>query len=243
MDWNAIAAFLGKVVAIGGGAAAAAYGVFIFLGRSWIESKFQERLNAVKHDHDKELQRLKIEIDSLLGGTLKLQEREFEVLPEAWRLLDEAKGLVAWIVHPMQEYPDLNRMTSQRFEEALAATELTEADKDEIRRAQDHNKEYIRLIFWSRLARVRKAHSNLHAYIQKNAIFLPEEMKDRYVTIGSLMWKALVAKQVGHQVDDWKMQTEGWEQVGKEIEPLYKEIERESRARLRAHAEGKALKG
>ncbi|MBN4747475.1 hypothetical protein HUS70_23120, partial [Pandoraea nosoerga] len=53
MDWNAIAAFFGKAVAIGGGAVAVAYGAFVFLGQKWIENTFQARLNALKHAHDK----------------------------------------------------------------------------------------------------------------------------------------------------------------------------------------------
>jgi hypothetical protein len=231
-----ISAFIGNVVAYGGGGAAVAYLLFQFLGKKWIENKFQERLDALKHEQAKEVQRLKIEIDSLLGGVLKLQEREFSILPEAWRLLDEAKGLVAWVVHPMQEYPDLNRMDELRFEEILKSSDLSEADQADVRRASDHNKEYIRLIFWKRLSRVRKTHGELQSFVAKNAIFLPEAMKGRYEKICSLMWSAIVAKQIGHQADDWKMQEEGWDKVEKEIDPLYKEIEKESRARLRAHA-------
>lgn len=233
---NEIYAFIGNVVAYGGGGAAVAYLLFQFLGKSWIENRFKERLEALKHDQAKEVQRLKIEIDSLLGGVLKLQEREFAILPEAWRLLDEAKGLVSWLVHPMQEYPALDRMSIDRFNEFMKTADLGEADKSEISNAADKDKTYIRLIFWRRLARVRKAHGELQSYIAKNAIFLPEAMKERYEKICELMWSAIVSKQVGHEHDDWKMQGQGWEKIQKEIDPLYKEIEKESRARLRAHA-------
>lgn len=230
-----ISAFIGGIVAYGGGGAAVAYLLFQFLGKKWIENRFQERLDALKHEQAKEVQRLKIEIDSLLGGVLKLQEREFAVLPEAWRLLDETKDLVTWLVHPMQEYPDLNQMSPARFEAVLQGSELSDVDKDDVRGAADRNKEYIRVVFWRRLYRVRKAHGELSSYISKNAIFFPAAMKERYEKICKLLWSAIVSKQIGHQAEDWKMETEGWEKVEKEITPLYVEIEKEIRARLRAH--------
>ena len=68
--------FLGKIVSYGGGAAVISYFIFQFLGKSWIESKFAERLDQLKHQHALELLRLRIEIDSLLSGVLKLQERD-----------------------------------------------------------------------------------------------------------------------------------------------------------------------
>lgn len=87
--------FLGKIVAIGGPAAVIAFLLFRYLGKSWIESKFSERLEQFKHQQALEIQRLRIEIDSTLSGVLKIQEKEFETLPEAWGKLDEANNLVA----------------------------------------------------------------------------------------------------------------------------------------------------
>jgi len=72
--------FLGEVIAYGGGAAAIAYILFQYLGKKWIENKFAERLDQLKHQHALGLQRLRVEIDSMLSGTLKLQEREFQFL-------------------------------------------------------------------------------------------------------------------------------------------------------------------
>lgn len=125
--------FLGEVIAYGGGAAVVAYLLFQYLGKTWIENKFAERLDYLKHQHALELQRLRVEIDSMLGATLKLQEREFQFLPEAWHKLDEAHGLVAWLVSPFQEYPNLDRSTPQQLDEFLATTEFTESQREEIR--------------------------------------------------------------------------------------------------------------
>src|SRR5215510_4277659 len=100
--------FFAQMLVSAGGAAAVAYLLFQWLGKKWIENKFAQRLDQLRHQQALELQRLRVEIDAMLSGALKLQEKEFSVLPEAWAKLHEAHGLVSWIVSPMQEYPDVD---------------------------------------------------------------------------------------------------------------------------------------
>ena len=68
--------FLGEVLIYGGTAAAIAYLLFQYLGKTWIENKFAQRLDQLRHQQALELQRLRVEIDSLLSGVLKLQEKD-----------------------------------------------------------------------------------------------------------------------------------------------------------------------
>ena len=91
---------LGEFIAYGSGAAGVAFLLFRYLGKSWIESKFSERLEQFKHQQAIEIQRLRVKIDSTLSGVLKIQEKEFETLPEAWSKLDEAYGHVTALVSP-----------------------------------------------------------------------------------------------------------------------------------------------
>lgn len=126
--------FFGEVVLYGGGSATVAYFLFRHLGQRWIEAKFAERLEAFKHEQAKELQRLKVEVESLLSGALKIQDREFTVLPEAWHKLNEAYSLTAWVVSPIQQYPDVSRMADDELEEFLATSELLETQRARVAR-------------------------------------------------------------------------------------------------------------
>ena len=94
-------------------------GIALFIvrqfGKSWIETKFTERLQRSKHELDLEIQRLRVEIDSQLSGVLKAQEKEFETLPEAWGKLSNAHGLLAALVNPLQYWPELDRVTEARL--------------------------------------------------------------------------------------------------------------------------------
>src|SRR5258708_40368344 len=107
--------YFAKLVLFSGGAVAVAYAVFRYLGKSWIESKFAERLQSLKHDQAIELQRLRVQIESMLSGALKLQELEFKVLPEAWKKLDDAYGMLRWVTSSYQEYPKIEGMTEKEL--------------------------------------------------------------------------------------------------------------------------------
>ncbi|MBL4652322.1 MAG: hypothetical protein JKY53_05580 [Flavobacteriales bacterium] len=51
---------------------AAAYALFRFLSKKWIENKFSKSLEKFKHRQDIEINRLQLEIDTTLSGTLKI---------------------------------------------------------------------------------------------------------------------------------------------------------------------------
>jgi hypothetical protein len=176
-----------------------------------------------------------VEIDALLSGAIKLQEKEFAVLPEAWAKLDEAHGLVAWLVSPMQQYADVQRMNAAQLEEFLDGTEFTPSQKDEIRASGEKNKTYQEIIFWYRRQKVQKAFGELQTYVARNGIFLPSDLKDKFTKIAEALWSAIVSKEVGHEAKDWKMQREGWKKIKEETEPLYKSIEADIQARLQSH--------
>lgn len=233
---DAILKFLGEVIAYGGGAAVVAYLLFQYLGKTWIENKFAERLDQLKHQHALELQHLRVEIDSMLGATLKLQEREFQFLPEAWAKLDEAHGLVSWLVSPVQNYPDLDRSTPQQLDEFLTTTEFTESQKEEIRSSSSRLETYRDIVFWYRLSKVKKAIADLNSFIARNGIFFPPEVKEKFARVSEMLWSAVVSKEVGYEAKDYKMQNEGWKKIKDESEPLYKSIEAEIQSRLQSHA-------
>lgn len=236
---DAIFSFLGQLVAYGGGAAAVAYVLFQYLGKKWIENKFAERLEHLRHTQALELQRLRVEIDSLLSGAIKLQDKEFEALPEAWVKLDEAFGQVSRLVSPMQHYPDLDRLDTAQLDEFLATTKFTETQKNEMRRESRKTTKYQELIFWYRLSDVRQAVAELHNYVERNSIFMPPDLKKLFEQAANDLWSAMISKEVGHNVKDWKMQNEGWDKVKKEVEPLRGKIQAAIYQRLQIHGKGK----
>lgn len=235
--------FLLQMLAYGGGSAAVAYLLFQWLGKTWIENKFAQRLDQLRHQQALELQRLRVEIDAMLSGALKLQEKEFSVLPEAWAKLDEAHGLVSWLVAPLQEYADVNLMTNPQLEEFLAGTTFTDSQKEDVRSARDKGKTYQDILFWHRLRKVKTAFADLQNYVARNGIFLPPDIEAKFRQIAEMLWSAVVSKEVGHEAKDWEMQREGWDKIKKEAEPLYLEIKGLIQTRLQSHAHKSCTSG
>jgi hypothetical protein len=227
--------FLGGVVAYGGGAVAIAFLFFRFLSKSWLENKFAQKLEQFKHQQALEIQRLRVEIDSMLSGVLKIQEKEFETLPEAWCKLDEAYGRVSALAAPLQQYPDLEHMTAVQLEEFLGGSELLESQKADVRNSTDRLKTYQDAIFWHKLHTVKKACADLHNYVARWGIFFPLELKEKFARISEELWSSVSSVELGHQFNDYRMRNEGWKKTRADVEPLYKAIESDIQARLHSH--------
>lgn len=223
------------------GAAPAAYGLFQFLGKSWIESKFERQLQELKHKQAQELHRLRVEIDSTLSATLKLQEKEFEVLPEAWRLLNITFGATASISSPIQTYPDLDRKTTVEIEEILSSTDLLDSQKDRIRNSNEKGKQYLDEFFWLRLQNAEKSRQNLQNYLSLNGIFFPPSVKEMFQKILLKLNEAISGIEVYTEFGDWKERKKIWNTLQDDIRPTQEEIERIIIERLRSHSADKPV--
>ncbi|HKB58780.1 MAG TPA: hypothetical protein VKC56_01920 [Gallionellaceae bacterium] len=222
----------------GGGPTAVAYLVFRFLAERWIESKFAAQLETERHEHQKELQELKKKLDSELSKIIKLQDREFSVLGEAWGLLHDALGKLNAIVAMFQEFPDLSRLTDEQLRGVLGSSKLSDAHQEEVRVAQDRNKRYQELLFWYDLHSAKTAWSRYRDYINKNDIFLRSELSDSFKKINGLMWNALVSRQVGQEANDVKFWVEASQTTHDEIQPLLDELRNKVRKLLRGDEVG-----
>lgn len=169
----------------------AAYGLFRLFGEKWLTAKFNERLEAYKHQQQKELEELRFKISGLLDRTTKLYQREFEVLPEAWGKLVIAHGNVQGLVAAFQQYPDLNRMNADQLTELIDKSNLRDWQKEELRKADNKTDYYQTASRWVRLWEVRDLYREYFVYQLKNGIFIRPEIRQRFKVITDLMQSAL----------------------------------------------------
>lgn len=231
---------LGSLVLYTGTITAFTYFLFKLFTKQWIEAQFKTRLDNLKHQHNIELQRLKVEIDSLLSGSIKLQEKEFIVLPEIWGRLDEAHGRAQLVLSPFQQYADLERMAEAEMEEFLEGTDLRAYDKGRLKEASNKNKLYQEIMFWNHIGAAKFANSELSIYLARNGIFLPDNIKSVCKEIEVAIWGALTAKEIGREANDRKMEMEGWHELESEVTPLFKVVEDHIRLRLLSYAKSQS---
>ncbi len=230
--WN----FVAGIIAYGGGASVIAYFIFQSLGKSWLDNKFAKGLENFKHEKDIEIQKLRIEIESLLSGKIKLQERDFTILPEAWVKLHKAHMILSGTVASYQTYPDLTHLSQLQINEIIEPLGVAKSVKSRILESSDPTKEYIDIVTKVRMRDVKKAIAEFKDYVDENGIFLPIEMKSKFDDISKSLWDALVTKEIGHEEKDWKMQRESVTTLEKEIRPKIKEIESAINVTLTSHA-------
>ncbi|MEH2528000.1 MULTISPECIES: hypothetical protein [unclassified Bradyrhizobium] len=196
---RALLTLVGLVFGAGGGIAVVAYGILRFFGEKWMNAKFEERLAAFKHAQEKELEELRYKINALMDRTIKLHQKEFDVVPEAWGKLTQAHGIVMTVTSSIQQYPDLDRMAAGQLEEFLEGGFLARWQKDELKEVDQRNEYYQRACTLHRIWEAREACWDFHIYFKKNGIFVPEPIKAKFLHLDKLIYDALIEHQINEQ--------------------------------------------
>lgn len=237
MTFDEFTQYLGRFFIYGGVSVGLFWLVVQKTAERWVDAYFARRQKDFEHEQAKELQRIKAKLDTVIQGSLKLQEREFKIIPEAWEKIGEAYGLACWLCAPMQSYTSLQHMSDSHLEEYLSKQELLwETQKVEIRNTPAGNRDRV----WQeidtrmRYSKVHSALANADKFLKANSIFLPDDMREQFNKLVQVIWEALISFDVGHHPNskDYKMIREAWDQLKKDGEPLHAEIEQAVRRRL-----------
>lgn len=178
-------------------AVAAAYGLFRYFGDKWLSAKFGERLESYKHAQQRELEQLKLTINTTFDRTVKLHGYEFDVLPELWTKLNTAFGSAIQFVSPLQSYPDLDRMNPKQFEEFLEKCGLDTWQKDELRATiKERWRVYSKMIFWKDINKVYDAYYHFNSYFIAKIIFIQPDLKASISELREIIDDALFERKV-----------------------------------------------
>jgi hypothetical protein len=194
-----ILTYLSAAILAVGGFGAIIYWLFKLLAEKWLNAKFEERLSAYKHAQQKELEQLKFEISALLDRTVKLHQREFDVLPEAWGLLTDAFSITRPVTLGAVFSPDIKKMTGEQFEDFLEKIPLAAWQKSELKAASDPVRYYLDAISWHDLNRAQKSCAEFHVYLLKNGIFIPPDIRTKFSELDDLLAEAIGERRAGLQ--------------------------------------------
>lgn len=228
---------VGAFVLAGGGLAAITYAIFKTFSERWLNAKFEERLVAYKHAQQTELEHLRLEINSLLDRNVKLHQKEFEILPQAWSLFNDAFWLIKDI-WGFRTYPDLNTFSEAHLEEFLKGKQLTNTQQDEIRNASDKTREYIRFAEWDEIKEAMKLYSEWKKFYLKNGIFIPVSIKNSFNELDELIRGALVEHKI--RIEDRNSrhpQMKDFERLLTDGQKLHAQLEKEVQERLWSSAQ------
>ena len=199
---NEFLKLIGGVAAIGAGSSAFAYAIFRIFTTKWIEARFSERLEAFKHQQNQEIEHLRFRINTMMDWNVKLHQREFDILPETWNLLNEAFYTIEPIAIGFQQYPNLDEMSADRLEEFLEKSPLTGVQKTELRSEANKIQYYRAVKTMHDLNTAINSYNQFHLLVAKNAIFIVEPIKTAFLSLDQMLKEAIIERQVQPQKFD-----------------------------------------
>ena len=76
------------------------------------------------------------------------------------------------------------------------------------------------------------AHHELHKYVIRYGIFFPPSLKEKFSLIAKELGSAISDKELGVEMKDQEIASEGWNKILGTINPLFEQIEAEIHTRL-----------
>jgi len=103
--------------------------LFKALGEKWLQKKFDAQLADLKHKQQQELDRNRDEVQRMFNRVIKIHEKEFEVYPQAWAMLQVLDGAAFEAVtragNPeTQELFNTARQLAQTFQNFVFSNEV-----------------------------------------------------------------------------------------------------------------------
>lgn len=223
---------VGAIVVAGGGLALIVYRVFKHLAVKWLDSQFDARLQALKHQHNQEIEQLRFKIAALLDRTTKLHQKEFETLPDAWARLNDAFWQVRSAVAVIKEYPDIDKMSPEHQVEFIDGCRLQNWEKGQLKQTDKKTAYYQSRIKWHDLHEAQSKSCEAHVFLLKNGIFFSEELRKAFQEIDDMIWNAVVAHGFEVQHQGTQVQREQIGKLNQNGEKLLREVEAKVRERI-----------
>ena len=225
----------------------AAWGYFEFVGKKWIEHRFskdleafkseqQQKLEAYKSQQQEEIERLRHRLSSRIS---KIHEKEFEVLPRAWLMLNDLRGAAHRALDlTMKPYPDFLNFSQARLEEFLRSEPvkwLAEYQKDELRKmnsAEQQERYYMDALHSNYMNEADNKHQKFLNYLIEHQIFMTEELHDKFFGAQKALLSALTSYSAGKGTDH-KLVREGQKELLNNMQSRIDETEKAVQKRLR----------
>ncbi len=164
-----------------------AYALFKFLGEKWIGNKFAQQLELFRAEQQRELERLRQQINAALDRTARLHTKEFEVLPEIWARLVALYFDVVHFTNHDRSWVEVENLSAGQLDEYLATRPFTETQKSEIRGSTNRQKTFDHIDYGYRMESIANDVYGFNTFLKQNGIFLKPVMRSQIVLLHSLL--------------------------------------------------------
>lgn len=252
MNWGPvvgeIASWLAALGITGIVAATGAWGLFKLLGKKWIEDHFAKELEAFKAekqieleklrtDYGRETERLKADLNRFADRASRFHVREYEVLPEAWGLMNKAFGTASSAISAFQHHIDLDRMGVDQFTTWLEQSGLEQYQRQVLSNSNEKNSHYVKIVTARSITDAQWATTEFMNYIILNGVFIDEPLSEKMMDACVSIRKAIISRSMVERIDgpNYAGQPDFWDRAITEIEavrPVVSEVKQEVRQLL-----------
>lgn len=228
-----IASIIVEILLVGGGSIVILFGFIKWFGQKWFANQFDESLEEFKREQSEILEHYRYQINSQFNRIVKIHDKEFEVLPKAWHLLNDSYGHLMSIANLFQQWPDLNRYSPEQLDSFLEKCELQDFQKEELRLQNDKIEYYKTAAYWIRLNIARNKFNEFRSYLQYNKIFLSRDLFDLFHQIEVVMIEAEAELENPENEDNpWRGTSRAYKKLTENENELLGQIESSVQKRL-----------
>ncbi len=223
--YEAITQLIGDVVIYAGSMAAFSYAIFVFLGKKWIEAKFARDIEKYKSEQEVELEKLKLNINTLFNKVLKIQDREYDILPTLWGKLHILKLAVSNTITLFKQIPKLNSYSNEDLKKFIHNNNIPNDIAEKLYRESDKQKYYSLYLDALQMKVALNAFSEFSEYFEVNKIFLSSEIKEKTSLIHKYLRSVWVDRNMSLNYDIREFWNSAYNTMENKVQPLAEEIE------------------
>ena len=235
------------IIAAGGGGALIALGVVRVFGEKWLDSKFASRLQDLRHEHERQMETVRLETSRTLDRSARLSEREFEASAEAWALVFDAFARTMGALPGFRQHDDFAKLSDDlaRIVADKNGFEAWETAELLNRPQQDRNSYFSERKRAHELRDARVAVRDASNYLARKALFLEQGVHAQLDAFVGSAWRAIVAREIimeigAHDADGIQRDDEDFR---KNADAQVKELEQLVRRRFWGAAEALPVAG
>jgi len=228
-----------------------AWGYIEFFGKKWVEKwvehRFNKDLQTFKAAQEEKLEAYKTEqkekldrLNHLLSSRIsRIHEKEFDVLPKAWLMLNDLRGAAQHALDlTMKPYPDFRNFSPAQMEEFLKSEPvnwLAEYQKDELRNAGSPGKQekyYMDALQTHNLNEANEKHRKFLNYLIENQIFMTDELREKFFGAQKALFSAITSYRIGKGTNH-ELVRQGQDEMLNKMQARVDETEKAVQKRLR----------
>ncbi|MBY0502994.1 MAG: hypothetical protein K2X03_03725 [Bryobacteraceae bacterium] len=174
-------------------------------GEGWLSKRFDAELAKLKHQQQQELDRNRDEVQRMFDRIVKIHDKEFEVYPQAWLMLQTLCGTTFQAMNSgVNGSPDFEKIKEgDGLEDFLLQITFTEHQKKLLRNAtsEARGKLYAELDRGNKLDAASESARLLKNYLLLNEVFMTPEIADLFDKAHKQIQEAIVGYNIGRQHD------------------------------------------